>query len=301
MLDLAFNPYLAFSWSILAGFIMAMGGGGGGILAGIGHISILGIGDPNMIKAVNQLLELISRFFSVPIYHRQKRIVWPLAVAFGIGAPFGAVAGSWFSKSYLHDMTLYRPVFGILVVLVATRVLYEILLKAPSRSTKAGKAQLASDKARQAHIKHLNGKTVATKPKTVSLGWQKIRIFFSDEEFDFNPVIVATSAFGISFLGASIGVGGGFLVTPFMASFLLFPMYLVAGTGLVALMVPLTASVIAYITMNVQMDWVLVGIEGAGIIIGSSIAPILNRYVNEKTLKLYVSIILFGIGFYYLL
>ena len=73
----------------------------------------------------------------------------------------------------------------------------------------------------------------------------------------------------MSFLGATIGVGGGFLVTPFMATILLFPMYLVVGTALVALMIPLTASVITYIALHVQMDWWLVGIESTGIMIGS--------------------------------
>ncbi len=81
---------------------------------------------------------------------------------------------------------------------------------------------------------------------------------------------------------------------------LLFPMHLVVGTALVALMIPLTASVLAYIAMHVQMDWWLVGIESAGIMIGSFLGPVLNLYMNERLLKLYVAIILFAIGIYYL-
>ena len=90
-MESGFNAYLAFAWCVLAGFIMSMGAGGGGILAGIGHISIIGIGDPNTIKVVNQILEFSSRIVSVPLYYRQKRLVWSLAAAFGIGAPPGAV------------------------------------------------------------------------------------------------------------------------------------------------------------------------------------------------------------------
>lgn len=303
MEDLAFNPYLAFGWSVMAGFIMAMGGGGGGILAGIGHISILGIGDPNMIKAVNQILEFVSRIFSVPIYQKQKRLVWPLALSFGIGAPFGAVAGSWFSKNYLGDMTNYKPVFGALVAIVAARVLYEAWSKS-HRSERAKMAYDASERVRQAQTnKSNNNDPEALKghaPKTLSVAWNKIRILFAGDEFDFNPLHVAGGAFFVSFLGASIGVGGGFLVTPFMATILLFPMYLVTGTALVALMIPLTASVITYIALHVQMDWWLVGIESAGIMIGSFLGPILNRYMNERLLKLYVAIVLFAIGIYYL-
>ena len=48
-------------------------GGGGGILAGIGRISVLGIGDPNMIKAINRILGFGSRIVSVSAYHRQKK------------------------------------------------------------------------------------------------------------------------------------------------------------------------------------------------------------------------------------
>ena len=300
MEDLAFNPYLAFGWSVIAGFVMAMGGGGGGILAGIGHISILGIGDPNMIKAVNQILEFISRIFSVPIYQRQKRIVWPLALAFGIGAPFGAVAGSWFSKHYLADMALYRPVFGGLVALVAAWVLYEAWTGSPSRA--ARKAEAASERVRKAQIAIDSDSALAGHaPRTVSVAWNKVRIALAGDEFDFKPLGVAAGAFGISFLGASVGVGGGFLVTPFMALVLLFPMHLVVGTALVALMIPLLVSVLAYIAMHVRIDWWLVGIEGSGIVIGSLLGPMLNRYMNERLLKLYVAIVLFAVGLYYLI
>ena len=171
-----------------------------------------------------------------------------------------------------------------------------------SRSERAKKATDASERARLANISKNNSDAalVGQAPKTLSVAWNKIRVLFADHEFDFNPVGVAAGAFCVSFLGASIGVGGGFLVTPFMATLLLFPMYLVVGTALVALMIPLTASVLTYIAMNVQMDWWLVGIEATGIMIGSFAGPILNRYMNERLLKLYVAMVLFAIGIYYL-
>ena len=68
-MDFSFNPFLAFGWSVLTGFMASMGAGGGGILAGIGHISVLGVGDPNTVKVLNQTLEFTSRVVSVPLYH----------------------------------------------------------------------------------------------------------------------------------------------------------------------------------------------------------------------------------------
>jgi uncharacterized protein len=272
------NLTLAFAWCVLAGFFMSAGAGGGGILAGIGHISILGVTDPNMIKVANQILEFASRLVSVPLYHRQKRLVWSLALSFGIGAPFGAAAGSWFSKTYLSDLATYRIVFGLLVALVAARVLYEGWFKTPRK-------QATPD---------------GSHPQTVSFGWRNTRVRFGGQDLEFNPWAAALGGFAISFVGSAMGVGGGFLVTPFMASVLLFPMFLVVGTGLVALMIPLTASVLTYLALGVSMDWNLIAVEVPGILVGSLLGPALNRYLNEKALKTFVAVVLLAIGLYYL-
>jgi uncharacterized protein len=270
------NLYLAFAWCVLCGFMMSMGAGGGGILAGVGHISILGIGDPNTIKVLNQMLEFTSRLVSVPLYHRQQRLVWSLALTFGVGAPLGAVAGSWVSKNHLADMALYRAVFGALIVLVAARTLWE------------------------ARVKRARTQAV-DEPRTVAYGWRAFRVRFGGEHFDFNPWSSALGGFGISFVGSLLGVGGGFLVTPFMASVLLFPMYLVIGTSLVALMIPLTVSVLTYLALDVAMDWKLVAVEVPAVLLGASIGPALNRYMNERALKIFVAVVLVAIGVYYVI
>ena len=301
-MDLSFNPYLAFSWSIFAGFLMAMGAGGGGILAGIGHISILGIADANMIKVVNQLLELTSRFFSVPIYFKQKRLIWPLALSFGIGAPIGAVAGSWASSTYLGSINDYKIAFGILVILVAGRTLYESL----KPIKKKGSTDLAGvTSVRGVHSSRLSD-SKNLHPMCRALGVTSFRLLrievqIGNDRFHFNPLVSILGGFSISFVGAMLGVGGGFLVTPFLASVLIIPMFFAVGTALVALMIPLTASVITYLYLNTYIEWTLVAIEIPGIAIGSVLGPLANRRINERSLKLFVAAVLLAIGVYYLL
>ena len=277
-MDAGANLPLAFAWCVLCGFFMSAGAGGGGILAGIGHISILGVTDPNLIKVANQILEFSSRLVSVPIYHRQKRLVWSLALSFGIGAPIGAAAGSWFSKTYLSDLAIYRAVFGLLVALVAARVLYEGWFK-PARK------QPAPD---------------GIHPKTVSFGLRSARVQFGGDAIAYSPLTAALGGFAISFVGSAMGVGGGFLVTPFMASVLAVPMFLVVGTGLVALMIPLTVSVLTYLALEVRVDWTLIAVEVPGILAGSLLGPVFVRYLNERALKTFVAAVLLAIGIYYL-
>lgn len=303
-MELGFNPFLAFGWTVLAGFLMAMGAGGGGILAGIGHISVLGIGDPNMIKVINQILEVASRIFSVPMYQQQRRLLWPLAISFGVGAPLGAVVGSWFSKNYLDDMDIYKPLFGALVALVAARVLYEAWAKGAQKNARLQRTHQSSDRIRAAYdeSQRSNGPIQATPPapKTTSVGWRTITLECAGESFSFNPWAAAGGGFLISFVGSTLGVGGGFLVTPFMASVLFFPMFLVVGTALVALMVPLLVSIGTYLLLQVQVDWWLVAIEVPGIVIGSLLGPVVNRRMNEKALKSFVAGVLVLIGLYYI-
>lgn len=281
---------------------MSMGGGGGGILVGVGHISILGVADPNMIKVVNQILEFTSRLISVPLYYRQRRLVWSVALIYGIGAPLGAVCGSWLSKSYLANMSAYRTAFGVLVTFVAARVLYEAWAKAAMQRIGHRRAHEASERvSKRVRATGFSSLGVDEAPRTIHSAWTRIRIRFGGENFDFNPWSAAAGGFGISLICSLFGVGGGFLATPFLASVLLFPMYLVVGTSLVALMLPLAISVITYLALRVHVDWALVATEIPGIVVGSFLGPALNHYFNEKALRTFVAAILFGTGIYYVL
>ena len=296
-MEFSFNPWLAFGWCVLAGFVMSVGAGGGGILAGIGHLSILGVGDPNAIKAMNQILEFTSRFVSVPLYHRQKRLAWSLALTFGVGAPFGAVAGAWASKQWLSDLAAYRVVFGVLVTLVAARMLYESWGSIARAHPGLRRAREASERA--ASGMRSGAAQSAGPPQTIEYRPSRFRVRFAGEHFDFNPLTAVAGGFCISFIGSLLGVGGGFLVTPFLASVLLFPMFLVVGTSLVALMIPLVVSVATYLALQANVDWLLVAVEVPGVLAGSFLGPLLNRRLNETALKTCVAAMLLGIGLFY--
>ncbi len=123
---------------------------------------------------------------------------------------------------------------------------------------------------------------------------------FGGENFDFSPWAAIVGGFCLSFLASLFGVGGGFLVTPFLGSILLLPMYIVVGTSLVALMIPLAVSVLAYLALRVHVDWMLVATEVPGVLVGSLLGPVLNQYFNEKALRTFVAVVLLMTGMYYI-
>ncbi len=293
------HSVLAFAWCLLAGLLMSLGLGGGGILVGIGQISLLGVGDPNVVKLVNQLAELASRVISVPMYQRQRRLVWSLAAAYGVGAPAGAALGAWLSKSYLSDMAVYRPAFGILTASVACRVLYEDWGRSALAHAGRRRAREASQRALERRLRASPDLRHDTEVHTTELSWRRVSVRFGGEDFAFKPISAAAGGFFIALFGSALGVGGGFLVTPFMTSFLLFPMYLVAGTGLVALVLPLLVSVASYLTLRVSLDWPQLAIEIPAVILGSFLGPHLSRRLDERTLKTLVALVLLLIGLFY--
>jgi uncharacterized membrane protein YfcA len=65
-------------------------------------------------------------------------------------------------------------------------------------------------------------------------------------------------------------------------------------------MIPLTVSVLTYLALEVGVDWKLVAVEVPGILAGSFLGPVLNRYMNEKALKTFVALTLLAIGIYYI-
>ena len=102
---------------------------------------------------------------------------------------------------------------------------------------------------------------------------RRIQINCAGESFVFDPLAAVAGGFAISFIGSMLGVAGGFLIAPFMASVLFFPMFFVAGTALVALMLPLLVSVATYVFLEVDVDWSLVVVEVPGVAIAPWLHP----------------------------
>jgi uncharacterized membrane protein YfcA len=104
----------------------------------------------------------------------------------------------------------------------------------------------------------------------------------------------------IAALASFLGVGGGFLYVPFLTSVAGLPMFLVAGTSALAVLVGMVVSIFTYMTAKgVVIQWSLVGAELIGIFIGSMIGPRTSKYIPEKWLKIIFVILAFYVGIRY--
>ncbi|WP_088189210.1 sulfite exporter TauE/SafE family protein [Desulfosporosinus sp. FKA] len=293
------NPIVVIIWMAFVGFVFSTIGAAGGILAGVGHITIFGMKKANVIKPMNQILTLVSPIISTPLYLRERRLVIPAAVSLGVGGIIGALLGSWLSHTYLKEMASYQPVFGLITFVIAGRMWYEMTPKFREKQQKVKKAT----KAFEAKVKELKAAGKMSEIKEIGVNFSEMGIkntfTFAGETFRYNTIAPFLAGVFVAIISAALGVGGGFLLVPFLSSALGFPMFIVAGTSTMSIVISSLTSISNYLRMGSKLDLPMVGFELIGILVGSYLGPILSKYIKGIYLKGFLAVVLTYIGIGY--
>lgn len=285
---------LPFAWGSLVGLVFSLVGAAGGILASFGLISVLGLTDANQVKPMAQVLTLATPLIAVPHYLRQCRVVLRLGFILATGGLLGALVGSRLSMHYLADLSEFKPAFAILVLIIAAQLAWS-LRRSDQSACPSSRASAAFE-----------GLVLQGEP-TCSVGvqrrpwsWRRLEFEFGGEVFGYRPASAFAAGFTIAALASALGVGGGFLLVPFMAMVLRLPMFVVAGTAALAVFVSSSASIANYMVMGVRLDWGLLIPMLIGTIAGAFLGPHISRYFKESWLRILLASVLLGIGVKYL-
>jgi len=289
------SPWIPILWGILIGFVFSTVGAAGGILASVGLISVLNVQTPNLVKPMAQVLTLVTPIIAVPLYYKQCRLVYSLALILGAGGVIGAVIGSSLSVSHLADMSSFKPVFAFMVLLIAAQIAWQMLQRKQKRSEKSDRASSYFEK-----LIELNGEpcSIGVKHKLYSIN--KINFTFGNEDFSYNPLLPFFIGMGIAIFSSALGVGGGFLLVPFMSIVLRLPMFIVAATSALAIMIHSITSIANYMRLGIELDYLLLIFLLTGTILGSFLGPYLSKYLHETWLRGILFLVLITIGFRYL-
>lgn len=295
------SPIGLILWGIFVGYVFTSVGAAGGILAGVGHMSIFGLKKANMVKPMNQILTLVSPIVGTPLYLREKRIVVPTAVALGLGGIAGAILGSYLSHSFLQDMKTFQPYFGIFTLGISIRIAYECT----ARFMNGQKEVKAANDLFAKKVKELKAAGKMNEIKEIGVNFKKIGIqntfTFAGQEFKYNAITVFITGLIVAIISASLGVGGGFLLVPFMTSIMGFPMYIVAGTSVLSILVSSSTSILNYLSMGSVLDLKFLAFELVGVAIGTVVAARVSKYINARYMKMFLALVLFYIGLKYVL
>jgi uncharacterized membrane protein YfcA len=301
-------------WGTWVGWIFSSVGAFGGVMAGVGHISVFGLSDyakgfkqssptlnkllTDSIRTSNQYLVGLSALISSFTYWKMGRLVLPLGLCLAGGGILAGYIVPLLTVGKM-DVSTYVGFFGIIVFAVAFVLFYETTEKGQAKR-KAAKA--AAKAFEDAHIKK-SGEASAEHLKGVEVthwGLNRIKFTFYGGEFSFNPLWPILGGFVINGISALIGVGGGFLYVPFLTSVAGLPMFIVAGTSALAVLVGMIVNIFNMMVVHqVPVDFLFIGTELIGIAIGSILGPVTSKKIPEIWLKrIFVILAIYvGIGY----
>ena len=305
------NLLVAFLWAIWVGWVFSTVGAFGGVLAGVGHITIYGLGAyaktfrdtaPDLNKFVtdsirvsNQWLVGLSAAVSSINYAKQKRLIIPLGLSLGLGSLLAAFLVVYTTMGKVK-FSQYQGYFGLIVFIIGGFMIYEMTPRGQSRK----KAAKEAAKAFEITIKQ-KGDITQSGARTTKFSLGRAEISFFGQTFTFNPIWAFIGGFFISAVSAFIGVGGGFLYVPFLTSIVGLPMFVAAGTSALAVLISMILSIMNFMIKGVTVYWLMIGVELVGIFIGSMIGPRTGKYIPEKGLKWFFIVLAIYVGLDYTL
>jgi len=305
------NMILAFGWALWVGWIFSTVGAFGGVMAGVGHMSVHGLGAyaksfgktplnksiTDSVRASNQMLAGLSAVISTFSYYRMKRLVLPLGFALGLGSIVGAFSAVSLTAGKLN-FSSYQGYFGLFVLVLGLYLMWETSPAGQRSKAKAKEAAKAFEAAAKAKAE---GVAAPTGVKLIKFSITSCKFTFCGVEFAFNPLLPFIGGVVIASIAAFLGVGGGFLLVPFITSVTQLPMYLAAGTSALAVLLSMITGITTLMLHGALVDWNLVGLELAGIAVGSIVGPYTSRFFSDIWLKRLFIVLALYVGTDYIL
>ena len=155
------NYILGFFWAVWVGWIFSTVGAFGGIMAGVGHMTIFGLGDygksfkktspvlnkliTDSIRVSNQWLVGLSASISSINYYKMGRLVLPLGICLAIGSVGGSLLIPIITAGKIK-LGAYMGYFGICVFVIGGFLFYETTPGGQAKKKEARAAAQAFEK-----------------------------------------------------------------------------------------------------------------------------------------------------------
>ncbi len=312
------NAIVYLLWCIWVGWIFSTVGAFGGIMAGVGHISILGIGNwasklkgksisigmyndagkylTDHIRFSNTAITWLNSLSSTINWYTQKRLVWPAAIAMGLGMVIGAQVAVWGTGGKL-GVALYKGLFGLCTWAVSIYMFYQITPRAKASKSKGREAakrfqERVEELRKSGRLQELEGIT------NVKYSLSQVEFDFFGEHFVAKNYLPFFYGLLIGFIAALIGVGGGFLIVPFFTA-LGWPMYITPAVSALTVFLNQCSALAGWFARGIEFVWPIV-IGWAGILIGSYIGPRTQKYLPMDVLFAMFGALAFYVGTRYI-
>ena len=276
--DLPVNVFLLLGMGLAVGFVSGMFGIGGGFLM-TPLLIFVGISPAVAVATVSTHIAA-SSFSGAVAYWRRRAIDIALALMLLAGGIVGTTAG------VLLFTALRR--LGQLDIVIG---LSYLLLLGSVGAMMVAEGLRAILRARQ-------GKPVELR-RPGSHTWihgLPLKIRFKQSKIYVSAIPVCAIGFIMGFIGAIMGIGGGFLLVPMLIYFLRVPTNVVIGTSMVLTLITMASATILHAATNHLVDAVLALVLMVGGVTGAQFGARAGQKMRSERLRLLLGILVLGVG-----
>jgi uncharacterized membrane protein YfcA len=276
--DLPVNMFLILAMGLAVGFISGMFGIGGGFLM---TPLLIFIGIPPAVAVASVASHIAASSCSGAIaYWRRNAIDPALALMLLAGGVLGTAVGVWLF-TMLRAVDQLDLIIGLsyvtLLGIVGGLMVWESV-RAIMR-TRAGKPV----------VLRRPGSHVWFHGLPFKLRFKRSKIYVS-------AIPIWVIGFVIGFVGAVMGIGGGFLLVPMLIYLLRVPTATVIGTSMVLTLVTMASATVMHAVTNHLVDAVLALILMAGGVVGAQFGTRAGHKMSGEGLRLLLGLLVLLVG-----
>ena len=276
--EIPVNVFLILIMGLAVGFISGMFGIGGGFLM-TPLLIFLGISPAVAVASVTGHISA-SSFSGAISYWRRRAVDLALAFVLLAGGLIGTVSGVWL-------FTLLRAI-GQLDITIG--ISYVLLLGIVG-SLMMIESVRAIMRARQGKPVELRrpGSHTWIHGLPLKLRFKRSRIYVS-------AIPVWGIGFLIGFIGAVMGIGGGFILVPLLIYVLRVPTATVIGTSMLLTLVTMASATVMHAVTNHLVDAVLALILMVGGVTGAQFGARAGQKISGERLRLLLGLLVLAVG-----
>ena len=276
--DLPVNIFLVLGMGLAVGFISGMFGIGGGFLM-TPLLIFIGVTPAVAVASVASHIAA-SSFYGAISYWRKSALDVPLALMLLGGGIVGTACGVWLFTT-LRALDQLDLVIGLsyvtLLGIVGGLMIYE------------GARAIIRDRRGMPPILRRAGSHTWFHGLPFKLRFKRSKIYVS-------AIPVWGIGFIIGFVGAVMGIGGGFILVPMLIYFLRVPTGTVIGTSMVLTLITMASATVMHAATNHLVDAVLAFILMTGGVVGAQFGVRTGQKMRGERLRLLLGVLVLAVG-----
>jgi uncharacterized protein len=276
--DIPVNVFLVLAMGLAVGFISGMFGIGGGFLM---TPLLIFIGVQPAVAVASVTTHVAASSFSGAIaYWRRKALDPTLALTLLAGGVFGS-AGGVALFTWLRALDQLDLMIGLSYVTLLSVVGLLMIVESA-----------------QAIARRLQGRPAELR-RPGSHAWfhgLPLKLRFTRSKVYVSAIPVLAIGFIIGFLGAVMGIGGGFLLVPMLIYLMRVPTATVIGTSMVLTFLTMVSATILHAATNHLVDAVLALILMVGGVVGAQFGARAGQRIRGEWLRMLLGLLVLAVG-----